>query len=118
VNEETIRAIILVIGSGGLILAVVAWRKVGPERQSIIVDAAQGAVVVQQGVIEALEDQLERQRQETDSLRAAYADLDERLKACEEVRLKVERELRVIEQKTELDALGREGKIDRRESSS
>jgi DNA repair exonuclease SbcCD ATPase subunit len=116
VNEETIRAIILVIGSGGLILAFVAWRKVGPERQSIIVDAAQGAVVVQQGVIEALEDELERQRQETVSLRAAYTDLDERLKACEEVRHKVERELRVLEHQGEIDRLAREGKIDRRES--
>jgi hypothetical protein len=115
VNEETIRVIILAIGSGGLILAIVAWRKVGPERQSIIVDAAQGAVIVQQGVIEALEDQLERQQQETSALRLGYTNLDERLKACEEVRLKVEQELKVLEQQGEIDRLAREGKIERRE---
>jgi uncharacterized protein YhaN len=113
-NQTWIVALITTVLSGGLVYALVAWRKGGAERESIIVTAAQGLVLVQTGVIDSLEERLERQRQQLDTLHGAYSKLDERLAACEDVRERVEHELRVLEQKAEFDQLGREGKIDRR----
>jgi chromosome segregation ATPase len=55
----------------GVIGAIIAVFKLSPERQSIFITTAQGAVVVQSGVIDDLRDELERLRQ--------------RITACEEI---------------------------------
>lgn len=47
---------------GGIIGAVLAIFKLSPERQAIFITTAQGAVVVQSGVIDDLRDELERLR--------------------------------------------------------
>lgn len=113
--QQIIVTLIIALGTGGLVTAVVAARKAGAEKQSIIVDAAQGAVIVQQGVIDSLQDQLDRAHQEIDALRAGFEDVERRLERCEETRRKVETEFRILEQQSEIDHLAREGKIERRE---
>jgi cell division protein FtsB len=72
--------IALVVGLGG---AVVALLKLRPEAGQITVIAAQGAVVVQQGVIETLQTELDRYgerlealEQERDNLRITARDLE------------------------------------------
>jgi chromosome segregation ATPase len=46
----------------GVIGAIIAVFKLSPERQSIFITTAQGAVIVQSGVIDDLRDELERLR--------------------------------------------------------
>lgn len=63
--------VILVSALGGLaalIAAGVAWRKVLPEKDSIVVNAAQGALIVQSGVLEDLRAELERTSGRIDEL--------------------------------------------------
>lgn len=52
---------ITALGGGGIFGAIVAFVKVKPEAGQIVVKAAQGAVVVQSGVIDDLREQLEAQ---------------------------------------------------------
>lgn len=115
-SRAVLVALITAVGAGGLGAAFFQYlskRRTGPaESQSIIVDAAQGAVVVQSGVIDSLKDQLDRARQELDAHSKAFDDIEERLAECEEARDGFRRELRRLE----MDQLGREGKIERRES--
>jgi chaperonin cofactor prefoldin len=63
--------------SGGFIGGVVAFMKLRPEVQQILVSTAQDAVVIQSGVIDDLNDQLERARKR---ITAAESD-NERLRA-------------------------------------
>lgn len=90
---------VVIIGSGGLAGAVVALIKVRPEATRITVDAAEGAVVVQTGVItdlrnenERLNDLIEDERKECDrklaiqdrkiaELELAFTKIDQRRKA-------------------------------------
>ena len=113
--QQIIVTLIIALGTGGLVTAVVAARKAGAEKQSIIVDAAQGAVIVQQGVIQSLQEQLAFARQEIAEHRVKLDDMDERLERCEETRRRVEAEFKVLQQETEVDQLAREGRIERRE---
>lgn len=67
-----IGGIALLAGGGG----VVAWRRLGKEGPKIIVEAAQGAVIVQSGVIDDLQDGLDRARSEIKELRAQLSEAD------------------------------------------
>lgn len=55
--------------AGGLLGAVIAWRKIQPEKDSIVVTAAQGALVVQSGVLDELREELQRIRADHEELR-------------------------------------------------
>jgi hypothetical protein len=47
--------------SGSFVTAMIALLKVKPEKDAVVVTAAQGALVVQTGVLRALEAQLDRE---------------------------------------------------------
>lgn len=59
-------ALILGLGGGG---GIAAFVKMKPERGRIVIDAAQGAVVVQSGVMTDLRAELDRLKREIDELR-------------------------------------------------
>jgi hypothetical protein len=50
-----------VLLSGSFVTAMIALLKVKPEKDAVVVTAAQGALVVQTGVLRALEAQLDRE---------------------------------------------------------
>lgn len=52
--------LVALIGSGGIIGSVIAFFKLRPEVGQIVVTAAQGALIVQTGVLESLRDELAR----------------------------------------------------------
>lgn len=58
------------LGASGVVGAFVAFVKLKPERESIIVTAAQGAVVVQSSVIEDLANELKRTQEQFAALEA------------------------------------------------
>ena len=57
---NTLTLVVAAIGSGGVGAGIVALIKVKPERDKLVIDAAQGAVVVQSGVIENLQREIKR----------------------------------------------------------
>ena len=67
--EQIIQLILAIIGPSGLIIGVIALLKVRPESGQIVVNAAEGAVIVQAKVIEQLRSELERLRVENVALR-------------------------------------------------
>jgi FtsZ-binding cell division protein ZapB len=79
--------VILALAGGG---GFVAWRRLRTESPRIIVEAAQGAVIVQSGVIDDLQDGLERARSEVRDLRAELAEA-----------LKLQRRVRELEHREE-----------------
>lgn len=52
------------VGAGGLAGSLLAFLRLKPERESIIVTAAQGAVVIQSGVLDDLADELRRTQEQ------------------------------------------------------
>jgi cysteine synthase len=70
--------IVAVLGSGGIIGGVVAFFKLRPENARTTVGAAEGAVIVQSGVIASLRDEITRLREERDELRELLEVIDER----------------------------------------
>lgn len=99
--EHVVAIIAALIGAGGIWGGIAAFRKVQPEKESIIVTAAQGVVVMQAGVLEdlreeltralgridELEDELHREtdrlRTERDGLRSENTKLRERVRTLE-----------------------------------
>jgi len=68
--------LVAVIGGSGLIGGVIALLKLRPEAGQIIVTAAQGAVIVQTGVIDSLREENERLRHRVDALEAEMGSVD------------------------------------------
>lgn len=60
-----IAVIVAVFGGGGLAMLL----RLGADKGKIVIEAAQGAVVVQTGVIDALQEELNRLKAEVDRLR-------------------------------------------------
>jgi glycine/D-amino acid oxidase-like deaminating enzyme len=56
----------LIVG-GGIVGSFVTWYKAKPEKNRLVVDAAEGAVIVQTGVIKSLQDELARVRKESEA---------------------------------------------------
>ena len=93
-DPNTLAIAVAVVGGGGVLGFVTTLLKWKPERTNVLVDAAQGAVIVQSGVIESLNQRLAALEEEvhelTESLQAAVQDRD-RLRA-ENVVLRDERD--------------------------
>ena len=81
-------AVVVTILAGGLFTGIVALLRYQPERDQVVVTSAQGAVVVQSGVIAALREELKRVGEE---LRLA------RLECAEEKQRRITAERRVRE---------------------
>jgi hypothetical protein len=67
--KDTLQIIIGLIGGGGLLSGIYAILKLRPEAGQIVVTAAQGALVVQAGVIDDLNDEIKRLKQVNQDLR-------------------------------------------------
>lgn len=72
-----IAGVISFIFGGGLVTAIVALYKVKPEAGQIVVSAAQGALVVQTGVIENLQKEIIRLSTEIENLKKTLFDRDQ-----------------------------------------
>src|SRR5438034_58175 len=66
---EWLPGIITAIFSGGIGASIVAWYKVPAERGQIVVTAAQGALIVQTGVMTLMRQDLERVSNDNKTLR-------------------------------------------------
>lgn len=69
--------IISFVFGGGLVTAIIALYKVKPEAGQIVVTAAQGALLVQSGVIENLQREITRLSGEVESLKVKLSQRDE-----------------------------------------
>lgn len=69
-SATLIQLAIAVLGGGGLIAGIVAFLKLRPERDSIVVTAAQGALLIQSGVVDELQEQLKEMRAELNRSRS------------------------------------------------
>jgi NADPH-dependent curcumin reductase CurA len=77
------QVLIVVLGGSG-ISAVVALLKFKPDRDAVVVSAAQGALIVQSGVIDALQAELVRARQNAETERAARLAAEADLRAAQD----------------------------------
>jgi hypothetical protein len=64
VAKVDLNAVVIVLLGGGFLTGLAALMKFKPEKDAIVVSAAQGAVVVQTSVIDALQEELDRARRE------------------------------------------------------
>ncbi len=71
--------VIAALGGGGLFGAVIALLKLRPEAGQITVVAAQGALVVQQGVLDNVLNENKRLRDQVDALETENRELRARL---------------------------------------
>ena len=81
----------LIVGAGGT-GGVAAFLKIRPERGRIVIDAAQGAVIVQSGVLADLRAELDRVRGQVEQLRADRDVEIGRLRAEHEAEMAAQRE--------------------------
>jgi predicted RNase H-like nuclease (RuvC/YqgF family) len=72
-----ISGIISFVFGGGLVTAIVALYKVRPESGQIVVTAAQGALLVQSGVIENLQKEIQRLTEEVNALKIKLNERDQ-----------------------------------------
>ena len=95
-NHDLVLILSALIGGGGFAGGIVALVKMRPETTRIVVDAAEGAVVVQKGVISELRAEIDRlsdavinerdecdrklaiQQKEIDQLKLSFSKIDER----------------------------------------
>jgi hypothetical protein len=92
---EIVAIVSSIIGSGGLVTAAVAFYKLRSETNKITVDAAEGAVIVQSGVITSLNSEIRRLKEELEEERKENVELRVRLSA-------VEAELLILTKRTKL----------------
>lgn len=59
-NPEIMQTLAILIGSGGLLAGIVALFKIRPDIANVSVKSAEGAVIVQSGVITSLRQEIER----------------------------------------------------------
>lgn len=97
-------SIITTVLGGGLIWAIVALYKVKPEAGQIVVSAAQGALIVQTGVIENLQKEIERIQAE------AKAEIEGLRASLKLANLEIER-LNLVIKGMQLDQTRHDGEI-------
>jgi threonine dehydratase len=95
IDSGLLAAIVAALGGGGFLGGLVLLLKLRPEAGQITVTAAQGAVIVQTGVIEALRRENDRLQTRIDALEVTSASFSEMSKRVsdlenERVSLKVE----------------------------
>jgi predicted RNase H-like nuclease (RuvC/YqgF family) len=90
-TPEWLPAAVVGLLGGGVLVGLAAFIKARPEATKIVVDAAQGAVVVQSGVIEDLADQLKRMRGRIQGLEAELREVDRLRTENRELHAEVER---------------------------
>lgn len=73
--HDIIPIVVAVLGSGGLLGGIYALLKLRPEAGQIVVTAAQGALIVQSGVIDSLRAENDRLRQRVDQLESEVRSL-------------------------------------------
>lgn len=71
--------IISFVFGGGLVTAIIALYKVKPEAGQIVVTAAQGALLVQTGVLENLQKEITRLGEEVESLKSKLNERDQQI---------------------------------------
>ena len=92
---DYVPVIIAIVGSGGVIGAIVAFLKVRPEAGQIAVTAAGDALVVQTGVITTLREENRQLRERLENIESKVAlmmDLRERVEELEDERKKLRAE--------------------------
>jgi hypothetical protein len=82
-----VTVLLVALMGGGLFSGIVALLKFKPEKDAVVVSAAQGAVIVQSGVIDALQEELRRAREERDESRRE-AEVERGLRIAAEARLR------------------------------
>jgi len=95
--REILPVIVAVLGSGGLLGGIYALLKLRPEAGQIVVTAAQGALIVQTGVIDSLRIENDRLRQRVSSLEALREEnegLRQRVSSLESQIHELQREVR------------------------
>lgn len=92
-----ITPVLVAVLGGGFVTGLVALLRFRVDKDAVIITAAQGAVVVQTSVIDALQEELARAREDRDKER-------ERVKALEKELQECGRHKQFLEQQVELDA--------------
>lgn len=84
-NDATLQILTWVVGSGGVVTGIVAFFRMRSDNARTTVSAAEGAVIVQSGVITSLREEnlrlheeCARYREERDELRELLKVIDER----------------------------------------
>lgn len=72
--------VLVALLGGGLFSGIGALLRFKPEKDAVVVSAAQGAVIVQSGVIDALQEELARERQLRKAAEARVRELERRLR--------------------------------------
>lgn len=80
---QAIPYIVTVLLSGGFLGGIYALLKLRPEAGQIVVTAAQGALIVQSGVIDSLREELAATREDNAQLREENVKLRNRVSALE-----------------------------------
>lgn len=80
-TPAVLQIIVAILGSGGVIAGLVAFFKLRSDNARTTVGAAEGAVIVQSGVITSLREEIARITEERDELRGLLAVLDEQKQA-------------------------------------
>lgn len=96
---EAVTLVVAILGSGGFGGALVALLKMPSDRNRVVVDAAQGAVVVQSNVITSLREELDRQKKEYE---AEIAQLRTEHQGCHERLVRLEQAFRAIDERRQL----------------
>lgn len=79
-----ITPILVAVLGGGFVTGLVALLRFRVDKDAVVVSAAQGAVVVQSGVIDALQEELARARKDRDDERARVVALETELAKLKE----------------------------------
>lgn len=82
--------IIAIVGGGGIIGAVVAFLKVRPEAGQIAVQASQGALIVQSGVIDTLREEMKRATEQLEHMRNRMLALEAETAKVDQLRERVD----------------------------
>lgn len=88
-GHDIVVLIIGIVGTGGISAALIGWYKLKPEAGQIMVTTAQGVLLVQTGVIDTLNAELERVSDELKEVRKDHADCERRIRALERRRRSV-----------------------------
>lgn len=114
ITDNIILTVIGFLGSGGILGGIYALLKLRPEAGQITVTAAQGAVVVQTGVITNLQDEIARLNNKVDQLEMENSAREEAHEESRKRIIELEYNLKVLQRSS--DRNGRMTELARRRS--